>query len=167
MYSIYHIPTFVHKDGSIGKIGCTAQKPKKRVEKQGYSSFEILETHDCIDSVSNRELELQKEHGYKVDKLPYKESVRRRPKWKKEQSDKGRETMRKNGFFKDWYKKGNEARIKGVVMLDKDTQEPIKEFDSISDAARYVNKPGNTSVIVSVCKGKRNSIYGYKWKYKD
>ena len=70
MFNIYHIPTFVHKDGSIGKIGCTT-RPKARVEEQGYSSFEILETHDCIDSVSVRELELQKEYGYKVDTIPY------------------------------------------------------------------------------------------------
>jgi hypothetical protein len=70
MYYIYHIPTFVWKDGSIGKIGCTT-RPKQRVSQQGYSSYEILETHDCIDRASQRELELQKEYGYKVDKATY------------------------------------------------------------------------------------------------
>ena len=81
MYSIYHIPTFVHKDGSIGKIGCTVQKPINRVKEQGYQSFEILETHDCIDSVSVREQELQKEYGYKIDIVPYKVSVKNRQPW--------------------------------------------------------------------------------------
>jgi len=81
MYYIYHIPTYVWKDGSIGKIGCTIQEPKVRVEEQGYSSFEILETFDCIDSASDRELELQKEYGYKIDTVPYKVSVRNRQPW--------------------------------------------------------------------------------------
>ena len=66
MYYIYHIPNV--------KIGCSTN-PKRRVEKQGYQSFEILETHDCIDSVSVREQELQKEYGYKVDNKSYKDTI--------------------------------------------------------------------------------------------
>jgi len=71
-YYIYHIPNV--------KIGCSTN-PKHRVKKQGYSSFKILETHDCIDSASDRERELQKEYGYKVDIVPYKVSVRNRQPW--------------------------------------------------------------------------------------
>ena len=66
MYSIYHIPNV--------KIGCSTN-PKLRVKSQGYSNFEILEEHTCIDTVSKRELELQKEYGYKVDKSTYKLSA--------------------------------------------------------------------------------------------
>ena len=42
--------------------------------QQGYApdEYEILETHKDIDVVSNRELELQKEYGYKVDHRLYK-----------------------------------------------------------------------------------------------
>lgn len=65
MFYIYHIKGV--------KIGCSTQ-PKKRVEKQGYSSYEILEEHSCIDRASQRELELQKEYGYKVDNTSYKQS---------------------------------------------------------------------------------------------
>ena len=89
MYYIYHIPNV--------KIGCSTQ-PKKRIEKQGFSSFEILETHDCIDRASVRELELQEQYGYTIDRMPYKESVRRRPKFTKEQQERGRDTMKKNGL---------------------------------------------------------------------
>jgi hypothetical protein len=61
-YKIYHI--------SGVKIGVSV-KPKARVESQGYVDYEILEQHDCIYKVSDREIELQKEYGYVVDKTPY------------------------------------------------------------------------------------------------
>ena len=65
MYYIYHIPNV--------KIGCSSQ-PKRRITKQGYTDFEILETHDDIDVASKREIELQKEYGYPVDSIPYYKS---------------------------------------------------------------------------------------------
>jgi hypothetical protein len=80
MYSIYHIPTFVHKDGSIGKIGCTGQTPwKKRVEQQTDDWYELLETHKDVYVASKREIKLQKEYGYKVDTTPYFNSIKRNP----------------------------------------------------------------------------------------
>jgi len=66
LYHIYHIPGL--------KIGVT-QAPKVRVETmQGYKKgeYEILESHKDIDKVSHREIELQKEYGYKVDRQLYK-----------------------------------------------------------------------------------------------
>lgn len=70
-YYIYHIPTFIHKDGRIGKIGCTELEAEERVSQQGYIAFEILEEHDCIYKASDREMELQKQYGYPVDTRPY------------------------------------------------------------------------------------------------
>jgi hypothetical protein len=61
-YYIYHIPSV--------KIGVST-KPDKRVAKQGYSDYEILETHTCIMKVSEREQELQMQYGYKVDRTSY------------------------------------------------------------------------------------------------
>ena len=55
MYYLYHIPNV--------KIGCT-NNPKRRIKSQGYTDYEILETHDCIDTASKREKELQDEYGY-------------------------------------------------------------------------------------------------------
>ena len=68
-YYIYHIPSV--------KIGVSTE-PDKRVKKQGYSEYEILETHTDIMKVSVREKDLQKEYGYKVDRAPYYQS---RAKW--------------------------------------------------------------------------------------
>ena len=61
-YKIYHIPGV--------KIGVSV-RPNVRVDAQGYSHYEILEEHDCIIKVSDREIELQKQYGYVVDRVPY------------------------------------------------------------------------------------------------
>ena len=62
MYTIYHIEGI--------KIGCS-DNPKKRIEKQGYTEYTILEQHIDIYIASKRERELQKEYGYPLDKIPY------------------------------------------------------------------------------------------------
>jgi hypothetical protein len=62
IYKIYHIPGV--------KIGCSTN-PKKRVKEQGYSDYEILEEYIDIYEVSDREIQLQKQYGYKVDTIPY------------------------------------------------------------------------------------------------
>jgi hypothetical protein len=156
MYYIYHIPG--------KKVGCT-KNLNNRLRQQNATTYEILETHSDIDIASNRERELQKQYGYKVDKILYKDAVQRRPKWTKSQSDKGRETMIKNGFFNEWYKKGNATRIKSVAKCNKITGEIIETYKSVADAARSVNKEGNTSTISACCKNKKNSYMGYKWIY--
>lgn len=53
-----------------------------------------------------------------------------------------------------------------VVMLDKDTSEEIKTFISLKEAQRYLNKTRASNHISDVCKGKRKTAYGYKWKFK-
>lgn len=73
-YYIYHIPNFIQKDGKIGKIG-TSHTPADRVKEQGYTDFEILEEHTDIYKASEREIQLQKEYGYKVDCVLYYQSV--------------------------------------------------------------------------------------------
>ena len=68
-YYIYHIPGV--------KIGCTSQL-KKRMKDQYFNSWEILEEHTEIYEASNREIELQKQYGYPVDKVLYWKSVMNR-----------------------------------------------------------------------------------------
>lgn len=44
----------------------------------------------------------------------------------------------------------------------------IREFESVIEAARYYNKGKSTaSHIIECCRGKRNKVLNYKWKYKD
>lgn len=62
-YYIYHIPN--------KKIGCTMY-PKHRIKKaQKYENYEILEIHTDIKIAADREIELQKQYGYTVDKRRY------------------------------------------------------------------------------------------------
>jgi len=141
VYYIYHIPNV--------KIGCTSQKPKTRVEKQGYSSFEILETHDCIDSASDRELELQKEYGYQVDDAPYKVSVNNRPKFTDEQR-----------------MMGTNARKRTILQYTVQGKF-IKEWECILDATRSIVKHSNSSLIRGVLRGDKPSAYGFMFRYKE
>ena len=66
-YTIYHIPG--------KKIGVTNDLYNRVECQQGYEvgEYEILESSDDIDYISKREIELQKEYGYKVDLIPYNE----------------------------------------------------------------------------------------------
>ena len=61
-YYIYHIPGV--------KIGMT-EDLEKRMSDQGFTEWEILETHTCIYEGSRRELELQAEYGLPIDAIPY------------------------------------------------------------------------------------------------
>jgi NTP pyrophosphatase (non-canonical NTP hydrolase) len=66
MYTIYHIPG--------KKIGVTRNLNSRVTEQQGYApdEYEVLLTSDDIDYISDREIELQKSYGYKVDRTKYK-----------------------------------------------------------------------------------------------
>jgi hypothetical protein len=100
-YYIYHLPNFVHTNGAIGKIGCTITDPFKRAKVQGYrlQDLEVLEEHTDIYIASDRELELQEEYGYPVDKIPYYVTVRNTI--TTERILKGVETKRRNGTLRN------------------------------------------------------------------
>lgn len=59
-----------------------------------------------------------------------------------------------------------------IKQLDKNNGELIQVFATVKDAARHIRPNtsslgGVTSHITEVCKGKRQSAYGYKWKYAE
>ena len=65
VYYLYHIPG--------KKIGVTCNLNSRVTKQQGYkpTEYEILEKSEDIDYISDREIELQKEYGYKVDITKY------------------------------------------------------------------------------------------------
>ena len=65
-YHIYHIPG--------KKIGVTQNLEARVHTQQGYKpgEYEVLESSNDIDYISNKELVLQKEYGYKIDRKLYK-----------------------------------------------------------------------------------------------
>ena len=66
MYYLYHIPG--------KKIGVTRNLNTRVTLIQGYkeNEYEVLEQSDDINYISDREIELQKSYGYKVDRTKYK-----------------------------------------------------------------------------------------------
>ena len=70
MYYIYHIPG--------KKIGVTRNLNTRVTITQGYSpdEYEVLDQSDDIDYISEKEIELQKSYGYKVDRKKYNELVK-------------------------------------------------------------------------------------------
>ena len=67
MYYLYHIPG--------KKIGVTRDLSSRVSLIQGYkeNEYEVLEQSEDIDYISDREIELQKSYGYKVDRKLYKQ----------------------------------------------------------------------------------------------
>lgn len=50
-----------------------------------------------------------------------------------------------------------------IRQIDKNNGDVIKEFESVREAARFIN--GDDTFIRRVALGKRPSAYGYKWEY--
>lgn len=60
------------------------------------------------------------------------------------------------------------SNSKKILMLDKNTEEVIKEFNAMRDVDIFLNKEAHQSVS-RCCNNipKYKSAYGYKWKFKD
>jgi len=71
MYYIYHIPG--------KKIGVTRNLNNRVTLMQGYKKgeYEVLEKNEDIDYISKKEIKLQEEYGYKIDKKLYNELVKK------------------------------------------------------------------------------------------
>lgn len=108
VYTIYEVPGV--------KIGCTSN-PKYRIQKkQGFTNWLILEEHTDIMIASERELQLQKEKGYKIDAVPYYKSI------------KSLTAMQKVG--------GNSAKLSGQL------KEAARKAGKIVGKRHYNNKTG-------------------------
>lgn len=137
-----HNPIYVDKvrKANIGKTATDETKKKQRDAKIGKPSTRINYKHS--PEVIERLKIINKEIAQRPE---VKEAARLRG-----------EKMKG---------KVNIAVIKKVDMLNKDTSNYVKTFDSITDALRYLNKATKDGNISQVCKGKRNYAFGYKWVY--
>ena len=175
-YQIYHIEGI--------KIGCS-DNPKMRVNNQGYTEYTILETYDDIIIASNRELELQKEYGYKVDTVPYWKTIKIATKESRlKGGKKGGEWCIQSGFIKKLNSLGGKAIAKinresgrwsevikiankatSISVEQKDINGNIvNEFVSAREAGRQTEI--NQSSITKCCKGKAKTAGGYTFNYK-
>lgn len=136
MYYIYHIPG--------KKIGCT-KNPKHRIQyRQRYENYEILETHTNINIASQREIELQKEYGYKRDNnLSYVQTLK---------------------ICKKGAKNSAKAKSIPILCYEFNTGNFIGEFVSIRKAARELNMPHSN--IIRNLSGVTGQERGYTFEYK-
>jgi hypothetical protein len=161
MYYIYHIEGI--------KIGCT-KNPKRRVKQQGYDEFEILEQHDDINIASERELELQKKYGYKIDTTTYHKSIQG---YSKEKVSKAGKSSATKQWLENRDKLIERSKLSKPVCIEKFGKEIlqyeldgnfIKEWKGIKEAARTLNiKPPNLSATLN---GRQKTCGGFIWKYK-
>jgi NTP pyrophosphatase (non-canonical NTP hydrolase) len=76
MYYLYHIPG--------KKIGVTCNLNKRVTLTQGYNpdEYEVLDQSEDINYISEKEIELQKSYGYKIDRKKYNELIKSNTKMK-------------------------------------------------------------------------------------
>jgi hypothetical protein len=194
MYYIYHIPNYVYADGSIGKIGATSDleyriKRNKRDSLEPFDNWEILEEWDCKFKVSEREIELQKQYGYKVDTKPYWKSIEIPTKQGciKGGKTQGKKMVESGMIYKISNNKlrSKAGKIGGKVSsiwnreqmqeLAKKNRKPIyqydlngnfiKEWKSMVECAKHLN--GTKVSISRCCRGKQKTAYGFIFKFKE
>ena len=128
--------------------------------EQKANKWEILEEHTNAKVASKREIELQKQYGYLVDKIEY---------WKVLQNQrKGIKTRTANTDYKARTKKVNweQKAIKSKKPINQYDLEGnfIKQWDGAKDAAIALDKKVSPA-ITECCQGKRKMAYKFIWKY--
>jgi hypothetical protein len=160
MYYIYHIPGV--------KIGCTKNLGNRM--RQTKLDWEVLETHSDIDIASKREIELQKQYGYKIDTSTYKQSTK---------AFKIQNVIKagKVSATKQW-KENRQGELqkssKGGQITAKKYSKTIQQCDlewniinvfcSTKEAARALNGHPSTIRGAIVTKG---TYRGFRWKYPN
>jgi hypothetical protein len=174
MYYIYHIPGV--------KVGCTSNL-KNRMKQQGFTQYEVLETHADIDIASHREIEIQKQYGYvEPSNTNYKQHIEFGKAGQyacKGKPNKGAQTQIKNKIGMFGYSKEErlalntkanfirakisaENRSKAVIVYEYKTDKLIGEWKAIKYAAVELNANNLKQTII----GKRNHSNGYYAKLK-
>jgi hypothetical protein len=172
MFYIYHIPGV--------KIGCSTE-PNTRVKRQGYTEFEILESHNDIVIAAKREIELRNQYGYKENnvKTDYVQHYEYGKKGREAAKGLGAQSQIKNKIGIFAYSKEErllintkaniirakisaEKRSKAVLVYDYKNNQFIGEWKSIIDASTEL-KANNLNQTIY---GNRNHSNGYYAKFK-
>ena len=84
--------------------------------------------------------------------------------WKKKLSEagKGRKMPPRS---EEWRKKQREAHSKPIFKINKHTNEVITEYHSLTEVK--IKFGYDSSSIIKCCKGRQQTAYGLKWKYKE
>lgn len=107
---------------------------------QGFTQWEILETHTDGWKAGDREIELQKEYGLPVDKVHYMISRQNRPVWDNNARTKAKQAL-KDSNYKSLPKATLEAS-KAKMKITFDIAEQIRNEGYTPKKNQY--KPGPT-----------------------
>jgi hypothetical protein len=173
MYYIYHIPGV--------KIGCT-NNLQRRIREQGFSNYELLEQHSDKFTASNREKELQKIYGYRLDNITYNESVKRITKAQQISLETKNEWLPKV----DW--KARDEKVDYVARAEKIKKHPNYINRRIANASYKLKKvilqydldgnfikewncgvrnmPDEYKNVGGCAKSNKGTLYGFQWRYK-
>lgn len=153
-YYLYEIPG--------KKIGVTTDMSRRF--KFSKNKGELLSTFNCIYKVSEAEIAMQKQRGYRVDAKPY--FVMRLMQNSSNRSDvrkRAIHTREEKGFTPtlENFKKYNEATSKPVAAYNKELI-LIKQYPSMNHAAKELNltRPGITGAMK-----RGGTAGGFIWKY--
>jgi hypothetical protein len=174
MYYIYHIEGV--------KIGCS-KTPNKRVKRQGYTQYTILEQHNDINIAAVRERELQIEYGYGKDNpILYNQAdyVELGRKMGFIQGKKNVESGQLKSICKEGGKAAGKLNLlnghmermreltnynkKDILAYDRFTNELIGEYESLSQCGRELQL--RVPKISECVNGKRKWHRNYTFKYK-
>jgi len=126
--------------------------------------------HIVTEETKRKIQETKKKHysnGYHHTKETIEKIKKNRNNFERSEETKNKQSISMKEKYKNGYinpMKGKKAvNRKPIIQLDMNNNF-IREWECISDAAKYYNI--NTSRIVLVLKGMRNQTLGYIWKYK-
>ena len=158
------------------KVGVTSNVVR-RMKEQGIKEgeYEVLEEHTNAKTASDRERELQEQHGYRVDNIPYWKTIRNQ---KKSTTPEAIAKKIANTDYKasrakiDW--KASRAKIDWKAKAEK-TKKPIIQYDKQGNfikewksATEAKNELGYKDTPICNClKGRCKTAGGYVWKYAN
>lgn len=158
---MYHIeklkPEYNMNEGGVGNLGHEiSDEFKLHLKNCGKKQWESMTEEDKKRRISN---------NLKGPRIGHSVSDETRAKLRshnlgKKQSS---ETIEKRASKLRGVHKENKHRFKQVAMLDRETLEVVREFESIKSAAEFVG--AGSDLICAVLKGRGKTAKGYCWKY--
>jgi hypothetical protein len=172
-YYIYHIPGV--------KIGVTQNIKNRVVRIQKCSNYEILEEHTCVYEVSKREIELQKQYGYRVDHKLYYETLKWQSKCStpnaisKRLANTDWEDFKEKINQRDW-KLDREQMVKNTdwASRNKKIRRPVNQYDLQGNLIKQWESAKLAAMTLGKCvpvisnainDPKQKTAYGFIWKY--
>ena len=154
-YFIYEIPGV--------KVGVTKNLSQRQERQKNKGRLNVLETHSCVFKASERELELQKQKGYRVDSRPYYkqleiQSLSNLPAVNEKRSKTAKSNEKWHEGLKHFHEY-NEKNKKPIIGIKNGKK---YMFDSVSEASKTLEVT-NAAIINAI---KRNGTSaGYKLYY--